>query len=229
MSRYLIALAALAVVSASRVPPTPDARALIEAGKAASGGSVWDRLDGSLERGTHGGMAYQTWLDFRHYGMRSEAGGRVRGFNGQVTWQIAPDGDVQRGSDPAMLAEAITTAFSSNNGFFFPDRFPMTARYLRADALGDHAFDVVEVAPRGGRAFELWFDRATHLLGRIGDLKGSPAVTVDISDYRKVGPVLIGFHGVIRLADGTVADELNLASVELGAADRSLFDPPGAR
>jgi hypothetical protein len=105
----------------------------------------------------------------------------------------------------------------------------MTMRYLRADALDTRAFDVVEVAPRGGRAFELWFDRETHLLGRIADPHGTPAVTVDISDYRRTGPVLIGFHGVVKLPDGTVADELNLASFELGPVDRSRFDPPSAR
>jgi hypothetical protein len=127
-----------------------------------------------------------------------------------------------------MLAEAITTAFSSNNGFFFPGRFPMTARYLRADAIGPRAFDVVEVHPEGGRAFELWFDRETHLLGRIADTHGAPAVTVDISDYRKVGAVLIGFHGVISLTDGTKVDELDVRSVEFGPVDRSRFDPPPA-
>lgn len=229
MSRILIALAALAAVSASPAPPPPDAGALIEAAKAASGGAAWDSIDGALERGEHGGTQYQTWLDFRHYGMRSESNGRVHAINGQVAWRTAPGGAVQSSSDPAMLAEAITTAFSSNNGFFFPTRFAMTTRYLRADAVGDRTFDVVEVAPRGGRGFELWLDRATHLLGRIADPHGSPAVTVDVSDYRKVGAVLIGFHGVITAPGGAPPEELNLASFALVPVDRSRFDPPAIR
>lgn len=225
MSRHLIALAALAAVSASPVPRPPEAGTVLAAAKAAAGGAAFDALEGSHETGTHSGAPYQTWLDFRHYGMRSESGSgeavRARGFNGRVAWQ-----GTQASSDPAVLAEAITTAFSSNNGFFFPDRFPMTARYLRADAIGAHAFDVVEVAPEGGRAFELWFDRETHLMGRIADTHGTPAVTVDISDYRKVGATLIGFHGVIKLADGTRVDELKVETVEFGPVDRSRFDPP---
>lgn len=230
MSRYLIAFAALALLSASPAPSPPEARAVLDAAKAATGGSAWDALQGSHESGTHGGMAYDTWLDFRQYGMRSEAGGRARGFNGKVSWQTGGNlRGVMINSDPAALAEAITTAFSSNNGFFWPDRFPMSARYLRADAIGDRAYDVIEVHPEGGRALELWFDRETHLMGRLADPHGPPAVTVDISDYRKVGPVLIGFHGVIRLADGTVADTLNVASTELVPVDRSRFDPPAGR
>ena len=225
MSRHLIALAALAAVSASPVPRPPEASAVLAAAKAASGGVALDALEGSHENGTHSGAPYQTWLDFRHYGMRSESGTgdtvRARGFNGKVAWQGA-----QASSEPAMLAEAVTTAFSSNNGFFFPDRFPMTARYLRADAIGSHAFDVVEVAPQGGRAFELWFDRETHLMGRIAAPRGRPAVTVDISDYRKVGATLIGFRGVIKLRDGTQVDELKVESVEFGPVDRRRFDPP---
>lgn len=228
MSRILIALAALAVVSASPAPRAPEARAVLDAAKAASGGSTWDALEGSHESGSHGGAPYETWLDFRHYGMRSEARGQVRGFNGTVTWKTGAPGTsgVAINTDPAALSEAITTAFSSNNGYFFPDRFPMTARYLRADAIGARVFDVVEVHPERGRAFELWFDRKTHLIGRISDPNGSPAVTVDISDYRKVGKVLIGFHGVIKLPDGTTVDELNVGPTEFVPVDRSRFDPP---
>ena len=60
---------------------------------------------------------------------------------------------------------------------------------------------------------------------RIGDPHGTPAVTVDISDYRKVGPVLIGFHGVIRGGDGAKMEELNVGTTEFVTVDRSRFDP----
>lgn len=235
MTRFPIALAALAMVSASPAPRPPDARAVLDLAKAASGGAALDALDGSHESGVHGGAPYQTWLDFRHYGMRSESGSgdavHARGFNGRVTWQypVLNARGVSTSSDPATLAEAITTAFSSNNGFFYPERFPMVARYLRADALDGRAFDVIEVKPEGGRAFELWFDRETHLMGRIADPHGTPAVTVDVSDYRRVGPALIGFHGIVKLADGTQVDELKVGSVEFGPVDRSRFDPPAMR
>ena len=230
MPRILIAVAALAVVSAAPAPRTPDARAVLDAAKAATGGAAWDRLDGSYESGKHGDTEYRTWLDFRHYGMRSEGGpanaARVHAFDGNVSWDQRPDGAVKINQDPAALVEAITTAFSSNNGFFFPRRFPGTVRYLRTGTIDTRSFDVIEVKPEGGRAFELWFDRKTHLMGRIDDLHGTPAVTVDISDYRKVGPVLIGFHGVVRIPDGTVVEELNVGTVVLTKVDRSRFSPP---
>src|SRR3569832_439104 len=94
MSRFLLAFAALAAVSASPVPRVPNARSMLDAAKAASGGKAWDRLEGSHESGEHSGAAYETWLDFRHYGMRSEARGRARGFNGRVAWQTGAQGGV---------------------------------------------------------------------------------------------------------------------------------------
>jgi len=225
-----LAITGLALVGAlawaNTAVAAPTAAEVLQAAKAASGGPAWDRLEGSYEKGAHGPVAYETWLDFRMYGMRTvsvtPAGQRAQGFDGAVAWRRNGDGPPEASRDPATLREAVVTAFVSINGFFFPDRFPAKADYLRDEA----GFDVLRVEPQGGRPVELWFDRKSQLLGRIVDRGGPMPVTVTLSDYRKVGDVLIAFRGVVTGPDGKVLDEGQVSVVEHRTIDRNLFTGP---
>jgi hypothetical protein len=213
-------------------PASTDPAAILRAGKEAAGGRAMDRLTGARETGAHGATSYATWQSFTRYGMRNESQRdgvtTVQGFNGEVQWRVSKDNSVATSGDPAELREAVTTAFFSNNGYFFPDRFKAASRYLRRAVDGGRTFDVIEVEPEGGRAAELWFDHATHLLSRIADPKGPQPVTVDLSDFRKVGDVLVAFRGVVKAPDGTVLDEGKVGTVEFLTLPASMFDPPPA-
>jgi hypothetical protein len=228
---FLAALVlAISPLAALADPAAADPAAILRAGKAASGGKAWDRVTGSRETGSHAATVYTTWLNYTRYGMRTESQGdgatTAQGFNGEVRWRVGKDKTVAASRDPAELREAITTAFFSNNGYFFPDRFPAASRYLRQAAEGDRTFDVIEVEPQGGRAAELWFDRTTHLIGRIADPHGPQPVTVDLSDFRKVGDVLVAFRGLVKAPDGTVLDEGKVQTVEYLTLPAATFDPP---
>jgi hypothetical protein len=231
-SRPLAAIALFLALSGASLAEPPSAVAVIAAAKAASGGAAWDRLAGVAERGTHGGMPYRTWLSFAGYRMRMENGEgastRVQGFNGSVAWRAQGDGAALASRDPAALREAVTTAFVSNNGYFFPDRFPATSRWLRAETEASRHFDVLEITPQGGRPAEYWFDQASHLLTRVVDRTGTPPVSVEVSDFRRIGGVLAAFHLVVRTMDGTIVDEGQVESVAYGPVDAALFDPPPA-
>lgn len=180
----LIIAANVAGPGQARAPVTK-AEAVIAAAKRATGGVAWDRPQGCVEVGTHGdgAVTYRTRFSLRDYGMRvdSERGGRKRsmGFNGRARWQSAGDGKVNILSDPASLEEGTVTNYLSISGFFFPDRFPARSRYVRAATVGDRKFDVLEITPRGGRSLEVWFDARTHLIQRVVDTHGSPAVRVE--------------------------------------------------
>lgn len=205
----------------------PNAAAVLAAAKTASGGSAWDSLTGSYEKGAHGPVTYETWLDFRAYGMRTSSvtpkGSQEQGFDGVLAWRRAAGGPVQVDQAPEALREAVVTAYVSANGFFFPGRFPAKAEYLRKEA-GCH---VVRLEPRGGRPVELWFDASTHLLARIVDTAGPRPVAVDLSDYRKVGDVLVAFRAVVTGPDGAVLDEGQVKTVEHQPVERAVFAPPG--
>jgi hypothetical protein len=221
--------AALLLAPAVHAQEAPDPASIVAAAKQASGGAAWDSLDGSWEQGEHGGRAYETWLDFHSYGMRNmiPAGGGTlaRGFNGKVSWNWAKLGGTKI-NDDAERIESLVTAYVATGGYFWPDRFPATLTWRRAATDAGHSYDVIEAVPAGGRAVEFWFDRESHLLGRIVDITGTPAVSVILSDYRQVGPVLIAHAAEIRLPDGTVAGYGKVDKVELRKIERSQFDPP---
>ena len=84
-------------------------------------------------------------------------------------------------------------------------------------------FDVVEVKPYGGKARELWFDRRSHLLGRIVDRSGPRPVTVSLSDYRRVGPVQVAIRFTVEGAPG---QDRQVESLTFQPADRDRFGLP---
>jgi hypothetical protein len=227
----LLAAALLTSVASAKPAATHDPAAILRVAKAAAGGAALDKLTGSYEQGEHGGNRYTTWLNFQRYGMRNEntrnGVTRTTGFNGKVFWQVGPDGAVTIKDDPASLREAITTAYVSNTGYFYPDRFPARLRYLGEEHAGGRVFDAIETEPQGGRPFQLWFDRKTHQLARVVDDGGDPATWVEATDLRKMGPGLVASRLVIhRMADGKVLDVGEVGSVEYRDVPASTFDPP---
>ncbi|KPF77779.1 hypothetical protein IP88_05550 [alpha proteobacterium AAP81b] len=224
----------LAALAPTTLAATPHAETIIAAAKRASGGSAWDRPQGCTETGSHGdgAIAYRTRFSLHGYGIRidSDRGGQSRsmGFDGKTSWQAAGD-RVERRDDPASLAEAITSNYLSINGFFFPRRFPATLRYRRAEADGARRFDVVEITPRGGRPLEIWFDRASHLIGRVVDATATPAVRVDASDYRRgPGGLTVAYRLDVFAPDGARVDRGAVTSFACGTIDPAAFAPPPA-
>lgn len=214
--------------------PASKAEAVLAAAKRATGGVAWDKPQGCTEEGTHGDGAvnYRTRFSLRDYGMRidSERGGQKRamGFNGKARWQAGGDGKVNILTDPASIGEGIVTNYLSINGFFFPKRFPAEVRYVRAAQEGDRQFDVIEIAPKGGRPLEVWFDGRTHLIQRVVDTHGTPAVRVEASDYRRSGGLVVAYKLDVFTPDGAVADRGALTSFRCGAIEDGIFDPPVA-
>ena len=208
---------------AAAAPPSPAAIVLKDA-KLATGGSAWDKLPGAYEDATQSGARPQRWFDYQSYGMRTEtqrdSGNEVRGYNGASAWSAGAQG----GS--ASAADARTAAFIGAYGYYFPDRFKARARYLRLVKEDKNtAFEIIEVAPEGGRAVELWFDRNSHLLTRIVDGKGPRAVTTVFSDYRKAGKVRVPYRATATDASGKVLSETVLRLIEHKPVPRSSFDP----
>lgn len=225
----------LAVSAALLAPPalaggySGETSRVLERARAASGGAGWYSLRGWHEAGREGGVAYERWIDPLRYGVRietHEAGGlRVRGFNGVAEWQITPQGAVSGANDRVTLAKARTEAFFQGHCFYFPGRFDVRGDFLGVRAAAGRSFDVVRVQPAGGEPRELWFDRRTHLLWRMVDRTGPRPLTVEYSDYRKVGPVTAPFRA--RVEDGTgVARERVVESLAFSPPDRLRFSLP---
>ena len=174
------------------------AEAVLSRAFAATGGQGWYMLRGWREAGRKDGRAYEAWIDPLRYGLRSEVrepgGLRIFGFNGQAVWGVGPDGEITAVKDHDALAKARTEAFFTANGYFFRGRFDGRGEHVGVRQHGWRSYDVLRVQPGGGEPRELWFDRRTHLLRRIVDRTGRRAEALQVSDYRKIGPVLIAFR-----------------------------------
>lgn len=206
---------------------SPAAERVVARARAAAGGAAWYRLRGWRERGRQGGAAYERWIDPVRYGLRVETrageGLHVDGFNGQAVWQILPDGMTTAVNDHPALAQARTTAFFGADCFFYPGRFDVRGDYKGVRRSRGREYEVVEVQPWGGHARELWFDSRSHLLGRIVDRTGPRPQTLAVSDYRRVGPVLIAFRYTPEPGASTGAAARQIDSVVLAPVDRELF------
>jgi hypothetical protein len=67
---------------------------------------------------------------------------------------------------------------------------------------GASAYDVVTVAPPGGKRFEAWFDATSHLLWRTIETQGFQTVATTFSDYRPEDGVQRPHKIVVDNGDG---------------------------
>ena len=154
----VLALGAAVPVAAQ----APDPLQIIATFREATGGSAWDGLEGMQRTDTHSGDTILTWVDLRRPALRTESQGR------DVWSRGGPfDGGLELSRGLLDQYQAATDAFIAAQGYFFPDRFPFAARWVREERDGDRVFDVVELAPDGGFVRDYWFDRASGLLVRI--------------------------------------------------------------
>jgi hypothetical protein len=192
-----LVLAALPGLGAAQGYSRPAAQVIARAFRA-TGGSGWYTLRGWRETGTRAGAAYETWIDPVRYGLRTETRGPhglgIHGFNGQAVWAVQPDGAVTAVNDHRTLARARTEAFFAAGGYFFQGRFGARGDYLGVRARRGRSYEVVRVEPWNGEPRELWFDAKSHLLARIVDRTGGRTAGIEVSDYRRVGPVLVAFR-----------------------------------
>jgi hypothetical protein len=235
LTRLLLLAFCVAAVPASAQPRDP--MAIIAAFKSATGGTAWDGMDGLYRTDTHGGQTYSTWVDLRRPAIRMESQGsgdrRVEAFNGRdVWWRGGRLRDLEEGFGVSRgfldQYEAATNAFIAAQGYFFPDRFPFSALWIREAREGDAVFDVVELGPDGGYVRDYWFDRASGLLTRITTPSDPQAARIEYGDYRPVGAVRVAHATIVRSWRGGVLDRGRLRTLEFRAIPARTFEPGAA-
>ncbi|OHB29177.1 MAG: hypothetical protein A2790_17155 [Phenylobacterium sp. RIFCSPHIGHO2_01_FULL_69_31] len=229
----LVALAALWAAMAGGVAQAqyaPEAVRVMERARAATGGAAWARVAGVHEVGTEEGFRHERWADPLRFGLRTDvagpAGRVVRGYNGAGAWSLHPAGANVSGEPAPDLRAARTDAYVAGYGYYFRSRFDARASYVGQRRADGRAFEVVKVHPNGGAARELWFDRKTGLLGRIVEAEGAKPLTVEVSDYRKVGALSVPFR-FVTMGGGLAKPRTRvLETVQFAPVDRALFSLP---
>ena len=229
-------LLAFAVAALPAAAQQRDPMAIVAAFKTATGGTAWDGMEGVYRTDTHDGQTYLTWIDLRRPAIRMESQGserRVEAYNGRDVWwrggrlSVLDEGiGMSRGF--LDQTQAATEAFIAAQGYFFPDRFPFSARWIREAREGNSLYDIVEMAPDGGYVRDYWFDRASGLLVRITIPDDPRATLTEYGDYRAIGPVRIAHATTVRSPRGGVVDRGRLRSLEFRAIPARTFEPGAA-
>lgn len=231
----VVALALDAFAGAAEAQNSPAAQRVIDRAREASGGTrAWNNLRGLHEVGEEGGAKIERWFDPVRYGYRVEtqgaAGKLVQGFNGAAEWRILPSG-IRTGSvAPDVLAKIRSEAFFGAYSYYFPSRFEPRSTHLGTREKAGRSFDVLSVKPFAGAPRELWFDRKTGLLAQMVEVGVQKPLTIEVSDYRRVGAVQVPFRFVTYGGSLAKPVERKLQSVDFKTADRNLFSlPPPAK
>lgn len=149
------------------------------------------------------------------------------GFDGKTVWQQDGSGQVSvQGSEDAVRG-AVNAAYQNARGFWHPDRQPAAFSYVGVKTEGTRSFDVLRITPSGGRPFDLWLDRATHVIDRFVEQGATRTTATFFSDYRTVSGVEMPFK--IHQTNGEAKYDVDLTVEAIGfeaSAPTGAFSPP---
>jgi len=207
--RVILLLATTAMLAAGGAR-AQDARAVLEANEAASGGAALSGK-GALEiefAFSGEGMTGKTittydvgmgdFVDTEDVGPTKGADG----FDGRLAWMQDMSGAVipQAGGDKRQLA--INEAYRDANLWWRPDLGGATVTSLGNKTDAGRTYDILSVTPTGGKTFEAWFDANDHLLARTVEAQSSQTITTFFSDYKPVEGLMLPGKEVIDDGSG---------------------------
>lgn len=182
-------------------PAKPDPVALLAAAKAASGGAAWDalRTQHSEVRLSAAGLSgtVERWNDIAtgqstmRYAIGPLTG--AGGFDGKTVWTQDGTDAPRVETDAAALELAANAAYRDRLAFWYPDRGRARIEYKERKDSEGRKYDVVVVAPEGGRPFEFWIDIETKLIGQLVERESNATRTEHYTDRRDVQGVRIPF------------------------------------
>jgi hypothetical protein len=195
-----LALALLALTVCGVAHAADDAPALLARARAAAGGDAIARVASSrakLRVETQGLRGTGERVEDHRTGRFVERFDLAvitvaEGFDGEAPWSVEGNNParVEHGADTlaGALSEAYRRTFSH-----LTQRRPGRIEALGARSEGERRFEVLRIAPEGGRAFELWLDAATSLPDRVVEKSASDTLTTTFGDWRRIDGVAVPF------------------------------------
>jgi hypothetical protein len=190
----------------------------------ASGESAWESATTlhTVSQVTRGGgtSLREHWEDVatgRYVTIDASARTTTRsGFDGVSEWQQGPSGIAYTMGDVDSSLVAADESFRVSRAWWFRERHAATIALIGERSENGRDFDVLGITPEGGRCFEAWFDRSTHLLFLTDEQQAENRVVTTYADYRFVDGLMLPFS--VRSGDGKDAsfDEVEtVQSVEV--------------
>jgi hypothetical protein len=232
----IVAFAAFSLFAASASAARPDsstAQGALDAWKRASGGARWDTvrdvetvgvITGDKSRGVSREIDdLRRGRYVSHAKIDGEDGGA--GFDGTRYWTTDASGQV-RIEGGGSQALAVNAAYRARRAYWRTMAAGEQRLLLPGASENSRAFDVVRVTPQGGTPFDLWFDRKTHLLGKMVENRGPYTETERYSDYRSVKGLLFAYRTEIVLGGSRFALRTTRLTLLSHARDATFAVPP---
>jgi hypothetical protein len=231
----LLSLWSFSLLALGEEPAIDQTNRIIQAAKAATGGTKWDALKIWHETGTlsAGGIdgTYETWLDLPDvHGAQTYILGPTKGsqgWNGKVAWSTDASDQLRIETSRESIAGAIKSFYQATHAFWFPDRYPAEIQYSGVKENDGKPCDVLTIKPKDADSFELWLEQSSHLIVRMVDLTGEQPETSYFSDFRDVDGLLIPFQTRVSIGDPKYDQKMLSQKIDFNietAAER--FDPP---
>lgn len=208
--RKMLAAFAFATATSAAALAAGSADDVLKANKAAMGGAAWDSKEAvkidtdysgqGLKGVTHTLNDLKDGRSIGEFDLGPYKG--AQGFDGSTPWQRDSSGTIteQKGGDT--LVVAVNDAYRTSNKWWRPDHGGASIENKGEVTDNSGRYDVLVVAPKGGKPFEAWFDASSHFLSKIVERQGSQNVTTLISDYHPEGGVQVPHKIVIDTGVG---------------------------
>ncbi len=183
---------------------------VLNANHAAMGGSAWDSKITLSSVADYSGQGLtgviHTLQDLKNgrsvsdYSLGPAKG--ANGFDGTTPWQKDTSGTItqQQGGDALVLA--VNDAYRTANKWWLPDHGGAEIVSHGETDTPAGRFDVLTITPKGGKAFDAWFDAKTHFLVKTVEKQGAQTVTTLMSDYGPESGVMVPHKMVIDTGVG---------------------------
>jgi hypothetical protein len=200
-----LTLAALTALAAPAGAPraddpaaAPPAQETLRRAREAQGGGAWDRVQGLrlVEAVEMGGLSgkVESVIDVATGRFRDSwqlgpmKGGS--GWDGARAWSQDGSGVARVDGAEASRQGVVNDAYRRAQGWWHPERFPAEVRALGERREGERSFQVLAIAPAGGRPFELWVAEDGRF-DRWVETEEGRTLTTYLSDWRQVGGVWV--------------------------------------
>lgn len=203
---------------------------ILSANKAASGGAAWDDkatlttqydyvgqgLTGKVE--STADLRNGHFLDSYKIGPVSGAAG----YDGAMGWEKDPSGMVTPQNGATSYLQ-VNEAYRDANLWWRPDFGGASVTVGAQKSMNGASYDVLTVTPKGGGAFDAWFDARTHLLYRTEERQGAVTINTTYTDYAAHDGVMLSGRQEQVASDGKNPQSQTLASATFGPANPDSF------
>jgi len=224
--------------AADTQPARPDPAALLAQAKQATGGAAWDalRTQHSVVRITAGGRPgrAERWASLvtGRSRMHLEVAGSSAwmGYDGINVWSQQGTEKALIETDPVTLRLAANAAYRDRLAFWYPERQAAKIQYGAPTTADGIAYDVIEITPEGGRAYEVWINVTTHRIERLREPEYDQIRMETYSDFRDVQGVKVPFHIQVSRGDPKYDETLVIEATDYNVSlDGIEFTPPVVR